>query len=317
MFAFKIACVILINIVFFIGNISTQADNQILSLAILSNSSLISCSINSSCKIWQSAYPFQLIKTIQCIQPFKGNSYFVNDMIELPNTNVVSGNSDGTINIWNSTNMSIISTLYGHVGYVFALSILPNSNIASGSRDSTIKIWQSESPYNCIATFYGHTDYVYTLAILPNSNIVSGSGDSTIKIWQSESPYDCIATLIGHNDSVNTLVLLPDSNLVSGSRDSTIKIWNSNTFELIATLYDTPTTTRLPTTTSSLPINNNLFCNVSLSLRFSSPQSDLIDLNSDRTQALIDNFNAYVILFYNLIYNKILSLNYIFRFNMN
>ncbi len=98
MFAFKIACVILINIVFFIGNISTQADNQILSLAILSNSSLISCSINSSCKIWQSAYPFQLIKTIQCIQPFKGNSYFVNDMIELPNTNVVSGNSDGTIN---------------------------------------------------------------------------------------------------------------------------------------------------------------------------------------------------------------------------
>jgi len=129
MFAFKIACVILINIVFFTGNISTQADNQILSLAILSNSSLISCSINSSCKIWQSAYPFQLIKTIQCIQPFKGNSYFVNDMIELPNTNVVSGNSDGTINIWNSTNMSIISTLYGHVGYVFALSILPNSNI--------------------------------------------------------------------------------------------------------------------------------------------------------------------------------------------
>jgi WD40 repeat protein len=254
---------------------------------------LISCSINSSCKIWQSAYPFQLIKTIQSIQPFKGNSYFVNDMIEQPNTNLVSGNSDGTINIWNSTNMSIISTLYEHVGYVYITKFE-----YSGGKDSIIKIWQSESPYECLASLYGHTSFLNALAILPNSNIVSGSRDSIIKIWKSQSPYILIATLIGHSDSVNALEILPNSNLVSGSRNSTTKIWNSTTFELIATLYDTPTTTRLPTTTSSLPINNNLFCNVSLSLRFSSPQSDLIDLNSDKTQALIDNFNAYVMYYF-------------------
>jgi len=89
------------------------------------------------------------------------------------NLNIVSGNYDGYIQIWNSTSFQLITTLYGHVDGVNALAILFNSNIVSCSFDKTIKIWQyKELEYYSNLT--GHTGSINDLYFLNNADTCLG-----------------------------------------------------------------------------------------------------------------------------------------------
>ena len=150
---------------------------------------------------------------------------------------VASGNSDGTISVWNLSTGELITTLEGHEKAVNAVVISRDGELlASGSDDSTVKIWNLNN-FELVRTLEGHQETVSSLAIAPNGKtLVSGSWDKTIKIWNPTTG-ELLQTLSDHSALISALTVSPNGKLLaSGSQDRTIKLWNLNTGELFGTL---------------------------------------------------------------------------------
>ena len=76
-------------------NLNTiNTNDQVLIIAILPNSNIVSGSWDKTIKIWQSESPYQLITTLD------GHTGSVKSLAILPNLNIVSSSSDETIKIW-------------------------------------------------------------------------------------------------------------------------------------------------------------------------------------------------------------------------
>jgi WD40 repeat protein len=240
--------------------------NSVESLAIIpSNENIVSGSDDGTIKVWNSDN--FIIKKFQDCDAKKSNLKFLKTNLEyshqiyslaiMPsNENIISGSSDGSLKVWNSTTLKLISTLSEHISAVNALAIIPsNENIVSGSDDKIIKVWNSTT-FKLIANLTGHTEKVNALAIIPsNENIVSSSGDYSIRVWNSSS-FQSIAFLTGITFNVRLLTIIPSNeNIVSGSYFGSIKVWNSTTFKLIASL---PEYTDWVTSLAIIPPNENI-----------------------------------------------------------
>ena len=150
--------------------------------------------------------------------------------------NLVSGNQDKTIKIWNLASGKLIRTLEGHSSIVNCVAISADGQtLVSGSLDNTIKIWNLASG-KLIRTLEGHSSSVASVAISPDGQtLVSGSAN-TIKIWNLASG-KLIRTLKGYSGGVFSVAISPDGQtLGSGSSDNTIKIWDLASGNLIRTL---------------------------------------------------------------------------------
>ncbi|HLO49854.1 MAG TPA: trypsin-like peptidase domain-containing protein [Kamptonema sp.] len=149
----------------------------------------------------------------------------------------VSGNTDGTISVWDLPSGELKNTLRGHGDAVNAVAIASDGKIfASGSDDKTIKIWNLETGEN-IRTLSGHSDAVVAVALSPDGSfLASGSWDKTVKIWNVKTGA-LLYTLVGHSGIVNAVAIAADGKtLASGSKDGAIKLWNLQTGALIRTL---------------------------------------------------------------------------------
>lgn len=149
----------------------------------------------------------------------------------------VSGNTDGSISVWNLPSGELKSTLRGHGDAVNAVAIASDGKIfASGSDDKTIRIWNLETGEN-IQTLTGHSDVVVAVALSPDGQfLASGSWDKTVKIWNVKTGA-LLYTLLGHSALVNSVAIAADGKtLASGSKDGSIKLWNLQTGDLIRTL---------------------------------------------------------------------------------
>jgi WD40 repeat protein len=75
--------------------------------------------------------------------------------------NIINGNSDGTINIWDINTGYKLKTIPGHNDKVLSLCYSNFSNkIISSSSDGSIKIWDAINGNN-IKSLLGHTSYVH------------------------------------------------------------------------------------------------------------------------------------------------------------
>jgi WD40 repeat protein len=147
---------------------------------------------------------------------------------------LASGNSDGSITLWDITSGDKVLDLKGHEDSVNSLYCSPNSKIlASGSSDMTIKLWDI-STGTTLSSLEGHLDSISSVAFSPNGKILaSGSSDNTIKLWDLNTKQE-ISALFGHAKEVSGIHFSPDSKFIaSSSNDKTIKLWQVNTGELI------------------------------------------------------------------------------------
>lgn len=152
-------------------------------------------------------------------------------------TRLVSGNGDGTVNVWNLENSRLIQTFQGHTGSVLSVAFCPFAPlVASGSSDNTIKIWDLVHDKET-ASLHGHTGFVYSVAFSPDGKILaSASQDRQIKLWDVETFRESM-TLQGHQEAVSCVRFSPDGKiLASASDDRTIKFWNAHTGDHIRTL---------------------------------------------------------------------------------
>ena len=157
--------------------------------------------------------------------------------VSLGSAYFATGNSNGTISVWNLPGGELKSTLRGHVEAVNAVAMSPDGKIlASGSDDKTVKIWNLETGA-VVQTLSGHSGAVSSVAFSPDGLFVaSASWDKTIKIWNRKTG-ELLRTLTGHSGLVNAVTISPDSNiLASGSKDGSIKLWNLASGQAIRTI---------------------------------------------------------------------------------
>ena len=139
-------------------------------------------------------------------------------MSVLPDGNLVTGSTDGSIIVWNTTNGSILFKLQGHTSTVRSFAILKNNDLASGSFDDTIIIWdmKNNGSIRLKLNTYGPS----SLTVLPNGDLVSGSYHDSIKIWDTYSGK--LKSALSCSDSkftfdTTSLAVLPDSGHLIGS----------------------------------------------------------------------------------------------------
>ncbi|NHC35502.1 nSTAND1 domain-containing NTPase [Scytonema millei] len=140
---------------------------------------------------------------------------------------IVTGSSDGNLQLWDRKGQAIGKPFVGHTDSVQSVAFSPDGkSIVSGSRDSSVRLWDLQG--QAIGKpFEGHTGFVYSVAFSPDGkSIVSGSGDSSVRLWDLQGqaigkPFE------GHKGFVYSVGFSPDGkSIVSGSGDSSVRLWD-------------------------------------------------------------------------------------------
>ena len=152
----------------------------------------------------------------------------------------LSGNSDGTLNLWELSTGRELRSFGRHNGFIEAVAFSPSGRFAlSGSWDKTLKLWDIASGSE-LRSFPGHTGDVFSVAISPDGRAaLSGSLDKTLKLWDIASGHE-LRSFTGHTGDVRSVAFSPDGRLaLSGSGDQTMRLWDIETGRHIRSFGDT------------------------------------------------------------------------------
>jgi WD40 repeat protein len=151
---------------------------------------------------------------------------------------IASGTEHGAVQVWDTHNLSNISTIIAHHGQVMSVMFtLDRSQIATGSRDGTVHIRPIISSHEQPTPIPGHGGRVSHLAFSSDgSRLVSGSRDNTVRIWDGLSCKE-LAVLVGHESVVWAVAYSPDgTRVISCSQDCTVRVWHALDFQELAVL---------------------------------------------------------------------------------
>ena len=154
---------------------------------------------------------------------------------------------------YNDDHPGCVSTLRGHTGPIFCVSVINPTLVVSGSEDWTVGVWVKEDEiddteteagekqqWHCAHVLEGHKGSVTCLthfSLGGDDFIVSGGLDDIIKVWQIAKDLQvaptCVATWAAHGDFVFSLSCYRPTNedgdrsirLISGSNEMSIKLW--------------------------------------------------------------------------------------------
>lgn len=147
-----------------------------------------------------------------------------------------TGNADGEIRVWQTSDGKKLLTCRGHTSWVSSVAFSPDGQtLASGSFDSSIKLWNL-STGECFTTFEGHTGWIWEVHFSPDGQkLASGSNDYTVRVWDVFSGES--QALSGHSNWVCSVAFSPDGcMLASSSDDHTIRLWDLGTGETLHVL---------------------------------------------------------------------------------
>ena len=156
-------------------------------LVIENNSSLLaSSSRDRKIKVWSTeSLPTPLIQQQFELKP----SVKFLGLALLSDHRLASSCEDGSINIWNLLDGSLIRNLIGHLNQTRALVVLSDGDtLASGSKDTIINIWNSTSG-QLLSTLKGHSSEVYSLCFLKNSGLLASGSANEVFIWNVENGF--------------------------------------------------------------------------------------------------------------------------------
>ncbi|CAE6521482.1 unnamed protein product [Rhizoctonia solani] len=163
-------------------------------------------------------------------QPWEIGSGVLSIAYSPDETRVAVGCEDGTVNVFNAQNGSILAgPLGGHTDWVRCVVFSPDgAYILSASSDYTIRMWNALDGTPVDIPFEGHTYPVKSIAFSPDSRqVVSGSWDNTVRIWNAADGTPAMEPLEGHKWGVNCVAFSPDGTYVaSGANDHTVRLWD-------------------------------------------------------------------------------------------
>lgn len=153
-----------------------------------------------------------------------GHKKTVHQINKLPDGNLASCSSDGTVKIWDPKN-GILLRNFAHSSPVYSINLLKNGYLVAGLLDNTIEIWNKETGIK-IRILSGHSDSICQhncLQLLENGELISASNDRTIKLW---NPYDGShkVTINQHSSAISQMIFTRNGRLITAS-SSEIFIW--------------------------------------------------------------------------------------------
>ena len=145
---------------------------------------------------------------------------------------VVSGCSDGTLNIWDFSTGELLHSFQGHKSDVNTCIITSdNRTIISGSKDGDIKLWDiktGDEIHSYPMAQEKHKGSVESCSLGPDGKkMISASLDGTIRVWNIvEAHLELEKILTGHKGGVRDCAFIENNLVVSVSNDMTVKIWD-------------------------------------------------------------------------------------------
>ena len=208
----------------------TEHLNEIYSLEWINDDTLASGSSDTSIHIWSISKGETRIKIFANDVPMS-LKLLSNGM------HMACGLANGNINIYNTSDGVLISSLQGHDDGVNDLELVSDGSLlASFSWDNSILIWNLTTRAQKF-TLLGHTDAVFGLKRISSDILVSGSLDTKLIMWNTTSG-NIVRTLFNHTSEIRwSLDLLNDGQtLVSGSKDQSLKLWDWKTGKCLKTV---------------------------------------------------------------------------------
>jgi WD40 repeat protein len=184
---------------------------------------------NKAIKIWDLNAKKEL-KTFQ-----KDINSGLKSIIFSPNRQtLITGHTDGTINLINLSSGNLLYSLKHSPGLCLSIST-DGKTLTSGSKDKVLKVWNVNTG-ELLNSIKHKSGSIKSISISSDGKtIASGSTDRTVKLWNTSSA-ELLRTLSGHSDEVRAVAISPDGKtLASGSDDKTIKLWSTRTGMLIHT----------------------------------------------------------------------------------
>ena len=125
---------------------------------------------------------------------------------------VISGSSEGSINIWSIENGKLLKTIKGHEDPIESLIVTTDGEkIISGSGNKNLKAWDFESG-NLLHTFNNATGLGHPVVITPDgSRLISNPAGSIMKVWDLESG-ELLLTLDGGWYGLSSIAITANGN---------------------------------------------------------------------------------------------------------
>jgi WD40 repeat protein/uncharacterized caspase-like protein len=169
--------------------------------------------------------------------------------------NVVTGNRDGTMKMWDAATGAELLTFKGHTAKINSIATSSdNKFLVSGSADKTVRLWDVTKPVE-VRKFEGHTDAVNATAIsLDGRYLMTGSADQTARLWDIEKGIELrkLEKRFGYVESVafshdGRFLLTGSVKMGTGSSSSgepamggAARLWDTTTMELIRSFGTKP-----------------------------------------------------------------------------
>lgn len=142
---------------------------------------------------------------------------------------LASGDSGGTIRLWDINRGRVLKILQGHIRWVRSIAFnADGSLLASGSADTTVRLWRIPSG-EVLNTLHGHKAMVRAVAISRDDTILaSGGEDGAIHLWDLQTHGHNLAfnTLLGNLISIRSVEFSPNGTwLAAGDQSGRVFIW--------------------------------------------------------------------------------------------
>ncbi len=186
-------------------------------------------------------------KLIRIIQDSENTISHINYSPSISSTNhfdgqlLASANKNGTVNIWNSKDGTLIKTINAHNKAVLYVSFSPDGKfLATASEDNTVKILRTDN-WQLVETLKSHDDWVNSVSFSPDGKLLAtASDDNKVRVWR-RSDARLIETLEGHTNKVYSVSFSHDSRtLASAGEDKKVILWslNEHLFKIITNHND-------------------------------------------------------------------------------
>ncbi len=142
------------------------------------------------------------------------------------------GNLDGTVQVWNVADGSLLATLRGGYNNAITSVDLTNKLVAGGGNDKTCRVWDIATQ-RMVHQLVGHTQKITCVRFLVGGQgVVTASKDRQIKVWDISKQTYRQKTNIVLDSTANSVDVASDSfTLVSGHTRGCLRFWDIRTGE--------------------------------------------------------------------------------------
>jgi WD40 repeat protein len=140
---------------------------------------------------------------------------------------LATGDSQGTVRIWDLATNATVRSLTGHNNEINALAFSPDgTRLAAAANCQDVRVWNAETGDE-VSKSVNHPGPVKCVAFSPDgSRLATGSDDDAVRLIDASSG-QLVKSFFGCNSGIESVAFLPDGNrlMAVGHNDTHIRIW--------------------------------------------------------------------------------------------